>query len=316
VDWSTLACGRFGHTTYAPDEPDVRAQLEGQVPGGAAWQCLRCGAFVPGQADASGPAADAPAVLRGAQVRSRLILKLFAVERLLRVLVFAAASYLLWRFRSAQSSIERTFDRELPVLRDLFRQLGYNIDHSRLVGLFEHALTLSSHSITLLALGAAGYAAIEVVEAVGLWLGKRWGEYFAAVATSIGLPLEVYDLSHKVTATALVLLAVNIALVAYLLITKRLFGIRGGKRAYDARLREESVMDAAIAAARRQQAEEHQQAEASRPTAARPDTQASPHTEASRQTEASQQPGARPQDQDGQERPGGERPAGQQAARG
>jgi uncharacterized membrane protein (DUF2068 family) len=275
VDWSTLGCGRFGHTTYAPDEPGVRAQLMGQVPGGEAWKCLRCGAFVPGQADASGPAADAPFVPRGAQIRSRLILKLFAIERLVRVLVFGAASYLLWRFRGAQSSIERAFNRELPVLRDLFRQLGYNIDHSRLVGLFEHALTLSSHSITLLALGAAAYAAIEVVEAVGLWLAKRWGEYFAAVATSIGLPLEVYDLSRKVTATAFVLLAVNVALVVYLLVTRRLFGIRGGKRAYEARLREESVMDSAIAAA--QQRHEQDQ-ERDKPGAERDKPGAAPAT--------------------------------------
>jgi hypothetical protein len=37
--------------------------------------------------------------------------------------------------------------------------------------------------------------------------------------------------------------------VLYLVITKRLFGVRGGKKAYDARLRSESIMDAAIAAA-------------------------------------------------------------------
>jgi hypothetical protein len=35
---------------------------------------------------------------------------------------------------------------------------------------------------------------------------------------------------------------VNLALVLYLIITKRLFGVRGGKAAYDARLRGESVL--------------------------------------------------------------------------
>ncbi len=34
---------------------------------------------------------------------------------------------------------------------------------------------------------AAVYAAIELCEGVGLWLLKRWGEYFAAVATAIFL---------------------------------------------------------------------------------------------------------------------------------
>ena len=92
---------------------------------------------------------------------------------------------------------------------------------------------------------------IELVEAVGLWTARRWGEYFAMVATSVGLPLEIYDLTRKVTATTIVLLIINLALVVYLAVTKRLFGVRGGKIAYDARLREESVLEAAREAADR-----------------------------------------------------------------
>jgi len=46
-----------------------------------------------------------------------------------------------------------------------------------------------------------------------------------------------------------VLFAINLALVLYLVITKRLFGIRGGKKSYDARLRGESVLEAARRAA-------------------------------------------------------------------
>jgi uncharacterized membrane protein (DUF2068 family) len=249
MDWSLRGCGRHGHVTYAPDEPDLRAQLAAENGSRELWQCLRCGTFVPGPPSASGPAAAAPVVLRGREIRSRLILRVFSVERFVRALIFLIASIFLWRFRSSHTSIEKAFDRELPVLRGLFRQLGFNIDHSKLVGLVREALTLSSHSITLLAIGAAAYAAVEVVEGVGLWQARRWGEYFAFVATSLGLPLEIYDLTRKVTVTALVLLGVNLALVLYLAITKRLFGIRGGKRAYDARLRQESVLEAAAVAA-------------------------------------------------------------------
>lgn len=248
-----LACGRRGHTTYAPDEPELRAQLAAPAAAGEVWRCLRCGAFVPGPPTASGPASQAPVVPRGKEIRSQFILKVFAVERFLRALIFGAASYFLWRFRSSHTSIEQAFNRELPLLRDLFKQLGFDIDHSKLVGLLRHALTLSGHSITLLAVGAAAYAAIELVEAIGLWQARRWGEYFAMVATSLGLPLEIYDLTRNVTVTALVLLGVNLALVLYLAITKRLFGIRGGRHAYDERLREESVLEAAAEAAARRQ---------------------------------------------------------------
>jgi uncharacterized membrane protein (DUF2068 family) len=252
MDWSLLACGRGGHTTYAPDEPALRVQLSAATPEGQLWQCLRCGTFVPGPPDASGPAAEAPFVARGRQIRSHVILKVFAVERALRAILAGIASWFLWQYRHSQHSIQRAFNRELPLLRTLFRQFGFNIDHSKLVGLLRDALTLSSHALTLLAIGAALYAAIEVVEAIGLWLARRWGEYFAMIATSLGLPLEIYELSRSVTVTAALLFVVNLALVLYLAISKRLFGIRGGKHAYEARLREESIIDAAAKAASRQ----------------------------------------------------------------
>jgi uncharacterized membrane protein (DUF2068 family) len=247
VDWSLLGCARHGHATYAPDEPALRDRLSAQVPSGTAWRCLRCATFVPGEPRGHGPASSAPQVLRDKEIRSELILRIFAVERCLRAILFGAAAYVVWRFEYRQVSIEHVFNRDLPLLRTLFRQLGYDIDHSKLVGLINRALTLSSTTIRLLAVGLAVYAVIELIEGTGLWLGRRWGEYFAMVVTSLGLPYEIYDLASKTTATRVIFFAINLALVAYLVITKRLFGVRGGKRAYAAMLRSESVIDAAMA---------------------------------------------------------------------
>src|SRR5208282_4415059 len=202
------------------------------------------------------PAAQAPAVRRGKEVRSAVILRVFAVERFLRGLAVAALAFVLWRFEYSQVSIEEAFQRERPVLHSLFEQLGINIDHSKLVGLISRALTLSPSTLRWLAIGLAVYAVIELIEGTGLWLGRRWGEYFAMVATSLGLPYEIYELAEKITATRLALFAVNLLLVLYLVITRRLFGVRGGKRAYEARLRSESIMDTAIAAAEAAEAAE------------------------------------------------------------
>ena len=260
MDWSLLACGRSGHVTYAPAEPAVRNRLIAHAgSGGEAWRCLRCGSYITGEPQASGPAAQAPVVRRDKEVRSAFILRVFAVERLLRALAVTALAFVVWRFEYARVSIEQAYQRELPLLRTLTSQLGFNIDHSKLVGLFNRALRLSPGTIKLLAIGLAAYALIEIVEGIGLWQGRRWGEYFAMVATSLGLPYEIYDLSTKFGVTALVLFIINLALVVYLVVTKRLFGVRGGKRAYDARLRSESVMEAAIEAAA---AQEHEPAAA------------------------------------------------------
>jgi uncharacterized membrane protein (DUF2068 family) len=249
VDWSLLACGRSGHVTYAPAEAGVRQRLKARTETGEAWRCLRCGTFVTGEPQLSGPAARAPAVRRGKEVRSAFILRVFAIERFLRFLGAGALAFVVWRFEYSRESIEDAFQRDLPALRTLFHQVGYNIDNSKLSGLIHKALTLSPTTIKLLAGGLALYAVIEVIEGFGLWLGRRWGEYFAVVATSLGLPFEVYELAGQVTVTKSLLFAVNLALVLYLVITKRLFGVRGGKHAYEARLRSESVMETAIAAA-------------------------------------------------------------------
>jgi len=86
--------------------------------------------------------------------------------------------------------------------------------------------------LTWIAVGLAGYALIELIEAVGLWLMRRWGEYFAVIATSVFLPLEIYELTEKITAFRLIALIINIVAVIWLLWSKRLFGLNGGGKAY------------------------------------------------------------------------------------
>jgi uncharacterized membrane protein (DUF2068 family) len=248
MDWSLLGCGAGGHVTFAPDEPGLRERFGYGTREGQAWRCLRCGAFVIGKPAASGPADSAPAVRRGTQVRSALILRIFAVERFLRALIFAALAIAVWRFSLSQQSLEEAYDHALPPLRTLLTDLGFSVQHSKILGLINKAFTTDSRILAYLAIGCAAYAVIEVIEGVGLWLLKRWGEYFAMIATSIGLPYEIYDLAHKVTALRVVAFVINLALVVYLVVTKRLFGVRGGKKAYEARLRSESILDAEIAA--------------------------------------------------------------------
>jgi len=242
MDWSLLGCGAGGHITFAPNQPELRERLSVTTPEGAAWRCLRCGTFVVGEPASSGPVAAAPRVRRGKELRSAFILRLFAVERFLRAVIFGALAIAIWRFSTSRMSIEQAYNHALPQLRALLRQLGFNVNHSKLLGLIQHAFTLNPRTLTWLAAAAGAYAAIEIIEAVGLWLLKRWGEYFAMIATSVGIPYEIYDLTAKVTWLRLVAFILNVALVVYLVVTKRLFGVRGGKKAYEARLRSASIL--------------------------------------------------------------------------
>jgi uncharacterized membrane protein (DUF2068 family) len=97
-------------------------------------------------------------------------------------------------------------------------------------------------------LGVLAYGILQLTEATGLWLMRRWGEYVAVVGTSIFIPLEVYELIEHLTWLKVAAFVVNVAAVVYLLWSKRLFGIRGGHAAFDAERHAESLIEVEHAA--------------------------------------------------------------------
>ena len=242
MDWNLHTCGRHGHETYAPEEPELRERLHVQTPAGQAWRCLRCEDYVVGEPKGSGPADDAPEVPRGRLLRDRRIMRLLAAERMLRALGLIGLAVLVFVFRGSKNNLQQSFTDDLPLLRPLADQIGWNIDDSKLIRGINDVFSLSPTTLTWIAVGLLVYAALQVTEAVGLWLVQRWGEYFAVVATSIFLPYEIYEITEKVTWLRIVLFLINVAAVVWLIWSKRLFGARGGAKAYHAEHHAESLM--------------------------------------------------------------------------
>jgi uncharacterized membrane protein (DUF2068 family) len=67
-----------------------------------------------------------------------------------------------------------------------------------------------------LSAGTFFYAGLLLTEGTGLWLGKRWAEYFTIMATGVFIPLEVYELLRHVSAAKIAVIAINVAVVWYL----------------------------------------------------------------------------------------------------
>ncbi|MFI9406263.1 DUF2127 domain-containing protein [Nocardia sp. NPDC052316] len=242
MDWALRACGWHGHYTYAPVEAELAERLRVDTVAGVAWRCLRCGTFVPGAPVGSGPADHAPEVPRGRLLRDRWLMRALAIERLLRGLLLVVAALGVLKFRSSRETMRAAFDQDLPLLRPFADQIGWDIDRSKIVHVIDEAFSLSNTTLLWVAVGIFVYATLQGIEALGLWLVKRWGEYFAVVATSLFLPLEIYELTEKVTALRIGALVVNIAAVVWLLYSKRLFGLRGGAAAYHAEHSAESLL--------------------------------------------------------------------------
>ena len=60
------------------------------------------------------------------------------------------------------------------------------------------------------------YSIMRLVEAVGLWLRKKWAEWFGVLSGGIYLPLEIYELSCGVTWPKLTVFILNVGIVLYL----------------------------------------------------------------------------------------------------
>jgi uncharacterized membrane protein (DUF2068 family) len=242
VDWSLLACGRSGHLTYHPDEADLAERLSVITAAGEAWRCLRCGSFVPGAPAHSGPASQAPTLLRGRALRDAVILRLLAVERFVEGLGLLLAAVAVWRWQDWKGDFATLWSRDLPLLQPIAEQFGWDLQHSVIARWAADLVTVNASALTALALGMTAYALLRWVEAVGLWLMRRWGEYLAVVLTSVFLPWEALELAHHPTVVKGLLLLINIAAVIWLVWTKRLFGARGGRAAHEAEHAEVSIL--------------------------------------------------------------------------
>jgi uncharacterized membrane protein (DUF2068 family) len=140
--------------------------------------------------------------------RGERLLPLIAAERALRgLLLFAAGIYLLSHSGSDYGSIANHLARQIELdprrafVRHLVRRLG----------------SLGHHQIALFGVGALAYGGLELVEGVGLWLRKRWAEWLTVVATSLLVPLELYELLRHTSLLKAVGLAVNVLIVLYLI---------------------------------------------------------------------------------------------------
>ena len=76
------------------------------------------------------------------------------------------------------------------------------------------ASQLTDTRLVLLAVGAAVYALVRLIEAYGLFFERSWAEILAALSGAIYVPFEVYELVRKPTWHGAALLLVNVAVVA------------------------------------------------------------------------------------------------------
>jgi len=233
-----VVCGLRGHEIVGTDAAEIRPEdaLVVREGGDVRWhRCLRCDSWLalapPAHAFRPHPPDhhDIVIPLRGKALRDKIVLRMIAVDRAFHFLILTTLGIAVLLFASHETSLRDKFYR---VLTDLQGGVaGGPVQTSGHVG-FLHELdklfSLRSGTLREVGFGLLAYGILEGVEAVGLWYTKRWAEYLTFLSTTILLPLEIYELSKRLSALKLIGFVINVAVVVYLLYAKRLFGLRGG----------------------------------------------------------------------------------------
>jgi uncharacterized membrane protein (DUF2068 family) len=238
IDWELITCGFKGHALAGLDAEQVRPEdaLIVREQGPVRWhRCLRCDSWVllaPPEAPARPHPPDREEIeipARGKALRDKVVLRVIAVDRAFHFFVLTLLGVAVLLFANNERSLRDTYYRILTDLQG--GTAGGPVQTTGHVGIlheFDRLFSLRSGTLREVGIALLAYGLLEGIEAVGLWYAKRWAEYLAFIATSVLLPLEVYEIIHRRSGLKIVGFIVNVAVVAYLLFAKRLFGLRGG----------------------------------------------------------------------------------------
>jgi uncharacterized membrane protein (DUF2068 family) len=244
LHWELVWCGLHGHELVGTDAATLTrdaAVYAREDAAGTRWhRCLRCDSWLPLRVPAE-PARPTPPSreeielpLRGKPLRDEIVLRLIAIDRAFHFVVLTGLGVLVFLFSADRATFRHDF---FKVVADL--QGGTVAGSSHASHGFAHTLdnlfTTSSSHLHRLGAVLLCYAVVEGIEAVGLWYIKRWAEYLTFLVTASLLPFEVYEIVHRSSPLKIVAFIINVAVVAYLLYAKRLFGLRGGTAADEAR---------------------------------------------------------------------------------
>ena len=90
-------------------------------------------------------------------------------------------------------------------------------DNHLIHGLLARVLSVTPGQLRAASAGTFVYAGLLLTEGLGLLFRKRWAEYFTIVTTAGLIPIELYELSRRVTTAKVAVLFINVAIVAYLI---------------------------------------------------------------------------------------------------
>ena len=140
------------------------------------------------------------------------LIRLIASFKLLKAILFLAIGI------AAVMLIHADIAR---VLEHWVTRAGLNPGGHYLGRTIRGAATLTPNKVEDVGVGSLIYAGLFLTEGIGLWLLKRWAEWFSIIITSSLVPVEVYEIHRYANAVKVLVLLLNLAVVGYLLFQVR-----------------------------------------------------------------------------------------------
>ena len=142
----------------------------------------------------------------GGQHHNR-VLMLIAIYKLFHALLFFAIGM------GAHRLLHKDVADQLDALA---RHLRFNPE-SRLVNfILEKASLINDPVLRRIGFVAYCYATVTLIEGIGLYLEKAWGEFLTLAITASFLPWEIFEIFRRITWIRVGLLTINILVFGYL----------------------------------------------------------------------------------------------------
>ncbi|HXM63828.1 MAG TPA: DUF2127 domain-containing protein [Terriglobales bacterium] len=138
---------------------------------------------------------------------SRLI-RLIALFKLLKAILLIAVG---------ASALKLLHKDVASVLEHWVAMLGLDPGKQYVNRGLQKAAKLTPNKIKGLGIVSFIYAGLFLTEGIGLWLEKRWAEWFTVIITGSLVPVELYEIYLHPRPIKILVLIINIAVVGYLL---------------------------------------------------------------------------------------------------
>ena len=137
-----------------------------------------------------------------------MLLRLIALFKLLKAALLIAVGM------SAFHLIHKDL---ASVLEHWVRMLGLDPGNRYIDRALQKSANLTPNKIKSFGVVSFIYAGLFLTEGIGLWLVKRWAEWFSVIITTSLVPLEVYEIYRHPSVLKYLVVIINIAAVGYLL---------------------------------------------------------------------------------------------------